>query len=146
MENDGEFEKAIQVYESIVQKEGEQSTVSSHLKKLKESWQVKDESHRQARDFIYGAWPKYVTASQMKDHMPQARQAFQVCRAAGDRLSPVRLLKANIAHTAQLNKESEGLEPEKNEEDRTKFQTIADVADELKKLTEEVNTFLNESK
>jgi len=82
----------------------------------------------------------------MKDHMPQARQAFQVCRAAGDRLSPVRLLKANIAHTAQLNKESEGLEPEKNEEDRTKFQTIADVADELKKLTEEVNTFLNESK
>jgi len=54
MENDGEFEKAIQIYESIVQKEGEQSTVSSHLKKLKESWQVKDESHRQARNFIYG--------------------------------------------------------------------------------------------
>jgi len=82
----------------------------------------------------------------MKANIEQARKAFQTCRAVGDKLSPVKLLKANITHTAQLNKESEGLEPEKNEEDRTKFQTIADVADELKKLTEEVNTFLHESK
>ena len=58
----------------------------------------------------------------------------------------MKLLKANIAHTAQLNKESEGLEPEKNEDDRAKFQTIADVADDLKKLTEGINAFLNDSK
>jgi hypothetical protein len=145
-ENAGEFEKAIQLYEAIVQKEGEQSSVSSHLKKLKESWQVKDESHRQARNFIYAVWPKCNTSDKMKANMDQARKALQTCRAAGDKLSPLKLLKANIAHTAQLNKESEGLEPEKNEEDRTRFQTIADVADELKKLTEEVNAFLNESK
>jgi hypothetical protein len=56
------------------------------------------------------------------------------------------LLKSNIDHTVQLNKESEGLEPEKREDDRAKFQTIADVADGLKKLTEEINAFLNEPK
>jgi hypothetical protein len=143
-ENAGDFEEAIQLYEGIVQKEGEQSIVSNHLKKLKESWQIKDESHRQARNFIYGVWPECKTSDKMKANMEQARKAFQACRAAGDKLSPVKLLRANIAHTAQLNKESEGLEPEKNEEDRTKFETIGVVADELKKLTEEVNAFLNE--
>jgi tetratricopeptide (TPR) repeat protein len=146
LESDGEFEKAIQLYEIFAQKDGDQSAVSSHLKKLKERWQPKDDSHRRAREFIYGAWPKYDSASKMKEFMPQARQAFQICRAAGDKLSPVKLLKANIAHTAQLNKESEGLEPEKSEDDRAKFQTIADVADDLKKLTEEINAFLNEPK
>ncbi len=146
LENDGEFEKAIQLYESLAQKEGELSAVASHLKKLKERWQTKDENHRRARNFIYGAWPNYRTSAEMKAHMEEARNAFQVCRAASDKLSPVKLLKANIAHTAQLNKESEGLEPEKNEDDRAKFQTIADVADDLKKLTEGINAFLNDSK
>src|SRR5205823_3128293 len=121
LENDGEIEKAIQLYESIAQKEGDQSAISSHVKKLKERWQTKDENHRRARNFIYGAWPNYRTAADMKAHMEEARKAFQTCRDAGDKLSPVKLLKANIAHTAQLNKESEGLEPEKNEDDRAKF-------------------------
>jgi tetratricopeptide (TPR) repeat protein len=145
LENDGEIEKAIQLYESIAQKEGDQS-ISSHVKKLKERWQAKDENHRRARNFIYGAWPNYRTSAEMKAHMDEARKAFQTCRDAGDKLSPVKLLKANIAHTDQLNKEKEGLEPEKNEDDRDKFQTIADVADDLGKLTEGINAFLNDSK
>src|SRR5437773_7070271 len=145
LENDGEFEKAIQLYESIAQKNGEQSAVASHLKKLKERWQTKDENHRRARNFIYGAWPNYRTSAEMKAHMDEARKAFQTCRDAGDKLSPVKLLKANIAHTAQLNKEKEGLEPEKNEDDRAKFQIIADVADDLGKLTDGISAFLNDS-
>jgi tetratricopeptide (TPR) repeat protein len=146
LENDGDFEKAIQLYEGILQTEGSQSSIADRLKKLKQRWQVKDERHGRARAFIYGAWPQYTKASQMKEHMEEARRAFQVCHETGDSLSPIKLLKANIAHTAQLNKESEGLEPEKSEDDRTKFQIIADVADDLKKLTEEINSFLNESK
>lgn len=145
-ESDGEFEKAIQIYESILQKGGDQLAISAHLKKLKASWLVKDERHRVAREFIYRDWPKYSTAQEMKQHLTDARKAFQICRNAEDRLSPLKLLKANIAHTVQLNKESDGLEPEKNEDDRAKYQTIADVAEDLKKLTEEINSFLTEGK
>jgi hypothetical protein len=145
-ENNGEFDQAIQLYEDIFKKGGDQSAISGHLKKLKASWAVKDKQHQGARDFIYGDWPKYTTAQQMKQNLADARKAFQICQNADDKLSPLKLLKSNIDHTVQLNKESEGLEPEKSEDDRTKFQTIADVADGLKKLTEEINTFLNESK
>jgi hypothetical protein len=146
-ESNGEFDQAIQLYETILQKGGDQAArISEHLKKLKASWAIKDERHRLARDFIYRDWSKYATAQEMKKHLPDARKAFQICKNAEDKLSPLKLLKANIAHTVQLNKESEGLEPEKNEDDRVKFQTIADVADELKKLTEEINSFLNERK
>jgi hypothetical protein len=146
LENEGEFEKAIQLYESIIQTGKEQSALADHLKKLKAAWEVKDERHRRARAFIYQDWAKFARAAEMKQRMAEARQAFQICRDSGDKLSPLKLLKTNIAHTVQLNKESEGLEPEKNEDDRAKFQTIADVAEELKKLTEEINAFLNETK
>ncbi len=146
LENDGEFEQALQIYESILQKGGDQKSLAEHVKKLKASWQTKDERHRRARDFIYRDWPKDATAAEMKKHLGDARQSFQICRNADDRLSPLKLLKTNIAHTVQLNKESEGLRPENSEDDRAKFQTIADVADDLKKLTEEINTFLNEPK
>ncbi|HEV2948225.1 MAG TPA: hypothetical protein VGX70_12675 [Gemmataceae bacterium] len=145
-ENNGEFDQAIQLYESILKNGGDQSAISGHLKKLKTSWAVKDKQHEGARDFIYRDWPKYATAQEMKQHLADARKAFQICRNADDKLSPLKLLKSNIDHTVQLNKESEGLEPEKREDDRAKFQTIADVADGLKKLTEEINAFLNEPK
>jgi tetratricopeptide (TPR) repeat protein len=145
-ENNGEFDQAIQIYEDILKNSPDQSAVSDHLKKLKASWAVKDKQHQGARDFIYGDWPKYTTAQQMKQNLADARKAFQICRNADDKLTPLKLLKSNIDHTVQLNKESEGLEPEKNEDDRAKFQTIADVADGLKKLTEEINAFLNDSK
>ncbi len=145
-ENNGEFDQAIQLYESILKSGGDQSAISAHLKKLKASWAVKDKQHEGARDFIYRDWPKYATAQEMKQHLADARKAFQICRNADDKLSPLKLLKSNIDHTVQLNKESEGLEPEKREDDRAKFQTIADVADGLKKLTEEINAFLNEAK
>ena len=149
LENDGEFDKAIELYETILQKlkkGGDQPAVSAHLKKLKASWQIKDERHRVAREFIYRDWPKYSTAQEMKPHLVDARKSFQIFRNADDRLSPLKLLKANIAHTFQLNKESDGLEPEKNEDDRAKSRIITDVADELTNLTEEINSFLNESK
>jgi hypothetical protein len=146
LESEGEFEQAIQLYERIMQNGGDQKALAEHVKKLKAGWQVKDERHRGARDFIYRDWTKYATAAEMKKHLAEARQAFQICRNADDKLTPLKLLRTNIAHTVQLNKESEGLEPEKSEDDRAKFQTIADVAEELKKLTEEVNTFINESK
>jgi lipopolysaccharide biosynthesis regulator YciM len=145
-ENNGEFDQAIQLYESILKNGGDQSAISGHLKKLKTSWAVKDKQHEGARDFIYRDWPKYATAQEMKQHLADARKAFQICRNADDKLSPLKLLKSNIDHTVRLNKESEGLEPEKREDDRAKFQTIADVADGLKKLTEEINAFLNEAK
>jgi hypothetical protein len=145
-ENNGEFDQAIQLYESILKNGGDQSAISGHLKQLKTSWAVKDKQHEGARDFIYRDWPKYATTQEMKQHLADARKAFQICRNADDKLSPLKLLKSNIDHTVQLNKESEGLEPEKREDDRAKFQTIADVADGLKKLTEEINAFLNEAK
>jgi uncharacterized membrane-anchored protein YhcB (DUF1043 family) len=82
----------------------------------------------------------------MKAQLKDARNALQICQRAGDHLTPVRLLKANIAHQARLQKEFDGLQGEASEEDRAKAKTIAEVAEELKKLTEEVSSYLASAK
>jgi hypothetical protein len=146
LESEADFDHAIEMYEKILRDGGEQSAVKDHLQKLQAEWTPKDNQHREARKMIYAVWPKVESATEMKAQLKDARNALQICQRAGDHLTPVRLLKANIAHQARLQKEFDGLQGEASEEDRAKAKTIAEVAEELKKLTEEVSSYLASAK
>jgi tetratricopeptide (TPR) repeat protein len=145
LESTAEFEKAIVMYEKILREPEPPPSVKDHLQKLQRQWTLKDKQHGQARSLIYNVWPKMESATEMKAHLDEVRKAFQICKAAGDRLTPLKLLNANIALSSKLQKELDGLQGT-SEGGGTKAQTIADVAEELSKLTEEIRSYMASAK
>ena len=145
LEAEAKFGEAIQVYEKIREEGGEDPELRDHLNKLKEQWRVKDAKHQKARDFVYQTWPKLSKATQMKAELPQARESFEICRSADDRLTSQMLRKANLVLTARLKKEFDELN-KSTEDDQQVLKTIEAVSVELKKLDDEAKTFLNQTK
>ena len=111
-------------------------------RRWKKDWQLKGPQHTQARAFVYEIWPKLNTAAELKERMPEAFKAFKACQEANDTLTPLKLLKANVAHVAKLNAQLEGLQKVVNEDNKKAAETIDEVAKDLKKLTEEVTAYL----
>jgi hypothetical protein len=145
-EREAEFDKAIALYQQVLEKSGDIPDLRRHLDALKNAWAVKSEAHAKARDFIYHVWPKQQKAAQMKARLDEARNAFQVCKEAGDSLSPQMLLKTFAEHTRQLDQEVDALHPDQKEDDLKTTQTIIDLTKELKKFNDEVKEYLAKAK
>jgi hypothetical protein len=149
LEGEADFGKAIALYEQILKEGANQpglTKYTSHLEKLKQAWATKDDAHAAARAFVYETWPKLETAADMKARLEEANKAFQTCKAADDRLTPLRLLKANTAHIVALRKRLETVVSSNSQEELKEGQAITEVLDELAKLTREVTAFVNPSK
>jgi hypothetical protein len=137
-EDQAEFSEAIALYEKVLAEGGEDGRIRQHLESLRRSWALKDrDAHAKARSFVYEVWPKLTSASQMKERLADARQSLQTCRQLGDYLTPKMFLRANTAHTADLEKEAESLRPQENEDDRKKVDTILALIEDLRKLDKE---------
>lgn len=104
------------------------------LDDLKQAWEPKSEEHRKARAFIYEVWPKLDTAQKMKERMNEARRALQTCREAKDKLTPHKLLLADVALDGRLQKQLAGLRVTESEDDRRVAKVIAQVHDDLERL------------
>lgn len=145
LESTAEFDQAIALYEKIVQKGGNQEgfqRYARHLEELKKDWTPKSEEHRQARAFIYGTWPMLKSAADLQAHVAEAKKALQICSAAGDKRTPLKLLKSNTAHANNLAKRLEEILKSTNEEDKKEGKTIVDVQQELAKLTADATSFV----
>ncbi len=137
-----EFEEAIKVYEEAVARGGDTGTLKKELDDLKQAWEPKSEEHRKARAFLYDVWPKLDTARKMKDRMNEAKRAFEACREAKDKLTPHKLLLANVALDARLNKQFSGLRPTESEDDRRIVKVIEQVGHDLETLHAEAVEYL----
>jgi hypothetical protein len=142
LEQNAEFEKAIALYERVLSEGGNFPQLREQLKTLKQAQGRDSEAHRRARRFIYDVWPKQETAVQMEAHLSEARKAFAACKEAGDILTPRKLLKTCVEHSARLAKEAEGLQPEAREDDRRTAKTIIELTDWLQKFNQEVKQYL----
>jgi hypothetical protein len=140
LEDEGEYGKAIEVYEKVLASGLELPMLKEKVDKLKAGWKVQGPEHEQARKFIYDVWPD-LDLIKTKDGVEEATKAFQTCKAVHDKLAPKKLLRAAFAHAAKLSKESGALQPDVNEEDGKTAQTIAKVAEELKKLITDVSAY-----
>jgi hypothetical protein len=149
LENEAEFDKAIQLYEALLRKGSNLSgyqMYAEHLDQLKKDWEPKSEPHRQARDFIYMKWRNLETAAEIKAALDEAKQALATFKSAGDRLTPLMLLKANTLHFTRLAKRLESVLGSMNPEDQAEGKSILEVKDGLEKLTNETRDFLRPTK
>jgi hypothetical protein len=140
LEEQAEFDKALGLYEAAW--EGlKDPALRKKLDELKEGLKFRDDRHRQAHEFIYLTWPA-LTPAQLPGRLGEAQQAFAACRDAGDVLRPRKLLRAAIAHAERVNEEALALASEAREDDEKKAKALAEAADGLKKLIQEVSAFL----
>jgi hypothetical protein len=116
--------------------------LQERFKKLNEVWQIKDDQHRQARTFTYNLWPKLDLAG-LKARLPEAQTALGDCKRVADTLTPLKLLKASVAHVAKLNEQEKTLNPTVNQDDVKTAETITEVREALGKLIQEINAFLD---
>jgi hypothetical protein len=144
LEDAADYDQALEVYEKILSQGADDPELKKRVEKLKRDWEIKSEEHRKARAFIYETWPKLEKAAEMKAKIAKADNAFEVCKRARDMLTPRKLYKVNVAHTAKLAKEVEGLNPQDNEDDRKTAETILGLTDELKKLSDEISAYLEQ--
>ena len=142
-EAEADFDQAIALYKKIVETSPDQKKVLDHLEDLKKAWTTKSPEHVKAREFILQVWPRLDVAA-LKANLPQAEKAFALCRQNQDRLTPRKLLLANLVHAANLKKRLDVLKRQGTQDSRAEAKTIAAVAEGIRQLHAEASAFVNE--
>ncbi len=132
-EAEADFDHAIRLYEQVVQASPAEKKVKAHLDRLKEGWAIKGEKHKQAREFVYQSWPVLDVAGLGKN-MDRAQEALAACKEAGDKLTPLKFLRVNAGHTANLQKQLDTLKRRESEDNRNKAKTLAAIGETLIRL------------
>ena len=145
LEAEAEYDRAIRLYEQVMQASPEQGKIKAHLDQLKASWTPKGEKHSQARAFIYEIWPTLDVASLQKN-LPLATDALATCREAGDKLTLQKLLRVNVTHTVNLKKQLETLKRRDSEDNRNQAKIVAQISESLLRLHNDAVTFLGKRK
>jgi tetratricopeptide (TPR) repeat protein len=141
LEKQAEFDKAIELYETVL-KAGGGGNVKTHLDELKAAWAIKSKEHLQARQFIYATWPTLDLTAVMAN-MGKATESFQMCKEAGDRLSPLKLLLTNVQHAKELLTQMEALrKARENLDSRAKWKELDQLAKRLESLQIEVQAWV----
>jgi hypothetical protein len=134
LESQAEFEHALALYRKVLRESADQPKVKAYLDKLEQAWKVTSPAHQQARDFIYHEWSNKLDTAGLKAELPKAREALAVCLKAGDRLTPQKLLQADLAHVAALKGRLEVLRQRDSEDNRNEARTIGQLAEDLGRL------------
>ncbi len=147
-----EYDKALGKYqEALAAVAGEPAArqrIEVPYQSLKKAWQVKpgDAAHAQARKFIVDTWPKLAALKDVRDQLPVARQAFDRCKAVGDRLAVKKMHLAGIEIASRssddLKNFTEAAKASKEEEEFKTLETFTKVNEDLHKLLKDVHDYL----
>jgi tetratricopeptide (TPR) repeat protein len=143
LKTQAEFAEAIKLYRQLLQESPDQPNVKAELETLEKDWKVAGPAHQQAREFIYNEWTRTMDTAAFKAALPRAREALTACRKAGDRLTPQKLLQADLVHAAALKKRLEVLRQRESEDNRNETRTIGQLADELNRLHREASALVH---
>jgi tetratricopeptide (TPR) repeat protein len=144
-EGEADFDQAIALYEKVLQASPEQAKVKDYLAKLKADWAPKNPEHRDARVFLVKTWPK-LDVAELKNNLGKAHEALAVCKAASDKLTPLKVMQANVAHAAHLTKYLETLKRQDSVDNRAQAKAIAQVIDGLSRLHQEATALTGKKK
>jgi hypothetical protein len=126
-----------------LQKFGEREQVRTRLDELKKAWELKGEDHRKAREYAYGGWAAVKTVEDVRAQLPKAREAFEVCRNAGDRLTALKLfLVASTTATDIVVQRSEELTNSQSDEDKVNLKQVQKVSDDLQSFIKDLSAFV----
>jgi tetratricopeptide (TPR) repeat protein len=148
LEKQADFEHALALYRQVIQ-EGpaflDLKPVQAHLDELEQGWRLRNPAHRAARDFIYQEWGKEHSPAALRDLLPRAWKALQVCQQAGDRLSPQKLLLADLEHARRLQQHLTQLRQQPaSPKLRKEIRLLADLAAELEQLHRTASAYVKE--
>jgi hypothetical protein len=127
----GEYAKAIAVYERVLAEFGEQPQLRQQLNKLRQDLQPRDDEHRKAQEFLNNDWPTVNDVLQMKDKMPMLRQAIRKCAEVNDYLTLRRFVLGVPNLVEVLTQQRQALNPQQNPDDRVLAEAIQTVTREL---------------
>ena len=145
LEGEADFDQAIRLYEQVVQASPGEKTVQAHLDKLKADWAPVNAAHAEARDFLMRTWPALGVADLGKN-MEKASTSLAICKAAGDRLTPLKLVRANAVHMVNLKKELDTLKRRDVEDNRNRARTLAPTGEALVRLHQDATAWLEARK
>ncbi len=131
------YEEALKLAESDAKAKEAIQTIIDGLKKV---WEVKDEDHAGARKFVYEVWTKLEKPAEVRERFPEARKAFEKCKAVGDRIT---LLKMHAAGPALLQRYKESLEALTTEfgddpDRKSELEAYVKLNDDLKSLLTDI--------
>jgi hypothetical protein len=141
LEAEAEYGQALAIYEKVLKEGAQDEELRKQVEDLRRRWETKSDEHRKAREFIYGTWAQAEDVAAMKEHLAEARKAFEVCRGVGDVLTVKKLLRVNVAHTVALQKEQERLQGNTADE-LQKAKNIKEVAEGLQGLLKDAAAFV----
>ncbi len=146
LETQAEFGQAVELYEKVLADFPKETNVRKRLEELKKAWAVKSKRHAEARAYVYDTWAKLTDPTAILQGLAKAQAALEVCRDAGDALTPQKILRADVALTDTLKKRVATLRPQAREDDRKEAATIAKAAEGLKRLHQAVLEYLKKAK
>jgi hypothetical protein len=142
LETEADFDQAIRLYDQVVQANPEQAAkIKAHVEQLKKGWATKGDDHAKARAFVYQTWPTLDVAGLQKN-MKIANDALAIFRANDDKLTPQKLLRVNVTHTANLKKQLDILKRRDSEDNRNQAKTVVQISEGLLRLHNEAAGFL----
>lgn len=147
LEEQAKFVEAIDVYQQIVDIRPKETEVKEHLQMLKTQWYLdRGKAHQEAREFVMQTWPKKMTTAELKAQLPKAVAAFAVLKKNNDRLTPRKMIAADLSHAIQLKKRLEVLDRSSSSEDnRNEAKLIAELGTQLRDLHNEVQAWVKET-
>jgi hypothetical protein len=154
-ENEADIEEALRLYDEAIalakplplEKEDADklSKTEAHVAELRQAWTTRGPEHDQARAFVYQVWP-VVEPAKLSANLAKAKQALEVCRKAGDRLTLRKLALGNAVHADNLKKRLEVLKAKETADNRTEAALVGQVALQLYQLHEEVMVIVRPEK
>lgn len=144
LEEQAQYDQAIEVYKKVLEIRSGEKEVKAHLDQLQADWnKVRGEAHQKARDFIYLTWPQKMDTATLKVNLAEAKKAFAICKQTEDRLTPRKMIPANLEHVLELKKRLDVLQRSSATEDnRNEKKAIAKLAAELQDLHQEVRAWV----
>jgi hypothetical protein len=147
LEKDLEIDRALALYKQALDGGLDSPELRKHYEDLEARWKPKSDKHLKAREFIYTTWPKSDSIRLNKELFAQAREAFKVCREAGDLFSVQKLVKGTEGHAIRLKKELDALAPRAgvNIEDDKQARALQQISTDLLALADEVEDYLSKA-
>ncbi len=145
LEGEADFDQAIGLYDKFLAASPDQPKVKEHLDRLKTAWATKNSQHKEARAFLVGIWPK-VEVAELAKNLDMAHAALAICKEAQDRLTPLKVMQADILHAANLKKLLDTLKRQDNADNRAQLKALVPVAESLRRLHAEAAALAGTSK
>jgi tetratricopeptide (TPR) repeat protein len=135
----GRVDEALDVYAQLVTLLPNDPEIKARRDRLAAEWAPKGEDHKQAREYLLTAWPKLATLADLRDALPQLRQAVDALKKAGDKYAFRQLGETLAGFPARLDELTKDLDATA---DRTSAEAAKVVRAEVEKVAQEVDEFL----